>query len=86
MERLDGNAMAGIAFQLFGRDMTLATGVCQSCGQASRVAELHVYVTAGVVARCPACGAVLVRAVEGRDRTWMDLSGLAVLEIEDYVP
>ena len=64
-ERLDGNAIAGVAFELFGREMTLATGVCRSCGKASMLAELQVYVTAGFVGRCPGCEAVLLRIVEG---------------------
>jgi len=81
-ERLDGNAIAGVAFELFGREMTLTTGICGSCGKPSRVAELHVYLGAGFVGRCPACGAVLVRIVETPDRTWLDLGGLATLEIE----
>jgi hypothetical protein len=80
-EHLDGNAIAGVAFELFGREMTLATVVCRSCGKVSVVAELHVYVAAGFVARCPSCEAVLVRIVEGPDRTWMDLGGLATLEM-----
>ncbi len=79
--RLDGNAIAGVALELFGREMTLATGVCRSCGKASMIAELHVYVTAGFVGRCPACGAVVLRIVEGRGRTWLDLGGLATLEL-----
>lgn len=80
-ERLDGNALAGVAAGLFGREMTLAVGTCGSCRAVALVAELHVYVSAGVVARCPACGATLLRIVEGRDRTWLDLGGLATLEI-----
>ena len=80
-ERLDGNAIAGVGFELFGREMTLATGVCRSCGNVALVAELHVYIGAGFVARCPACEAVLLRIVEGRYRTWMDLGGLATLEM-----
>ena len=80
-QRLDGNAIAGVAYSLFGRELTVATGVCGTCGKASLVAELHVYVGAGTVARCPACGAVLLRVVEGPTRSWLDLSGLATLEI-----
>jgi Family of unknown function (DUF6510) len=81
-EHVDGNALAGIVAELFGREMTLATGICGSCRAESRVAELRVYVTAGFVARCPACGAVLVRIVETPARTWLDLSGLATLAID----
>jgi Family of unknown function (DUF6510) len=80
-ERLDGNAIAGVAFELFGREMTLTVGVCRSCGRALMLAELHVYVTAGFVGRCPDCEAVLLRIVEGQGRTWMDLGGLATLEM-----
>jgi Family of unknown function (DUF6510) len=80
-ERLDGNVLAGVAFELFGREVTLATGTCGTCGRSGPVAELHVYAGAGFVGRCPACGAVLIRIVEGRERTWLDLSGVATLEI-----
>ena len=80
-ERLDGNALAGIAGELFGREMTLAVGTCGSCRADSLLAELHVYVGAGFVGRCPACEAVLVRIVQGPNRSWLDLRGLAALEI-----
>jgi ribosomal protein S27E len=80
-ERLDGNAIAGVCAALFGRELTVATGVCGACGNAALVAELHVYVGAGYVARCPACGAVLLRIVEGPAQTWIDLGGLATLEL-----
>jgi hypothetical protein len=82
-ERLDGNAIAGITFELYGREMTMATGVCGSCGMRSVVAELHVYIGAGIVARCPACQAVLLRIVEGPEHTWLDTSGLATLVVEN---
>jgi hypothetical protein len=82
--RLDGNAVAGLLGELFGRELTLATGICGSCGASSLVAELHVYVRApGTVVRCRACEAVLIRVVQGPGRTWLDLSGLATLELRD---
>jgi hypothetical protein len=80
---LDGNAIAGLALEIFGREMTLANGVCGSCRAESVLAELHVYRRApGTVVRCPACGAVLMRVVEAPGRTWIDLSGFATLQIE----
>ena len=57
-------------------------GTCGNCGARSVVAELHVYMGAGIVARCPVCEAVLLRIVEGPDRTWFDSSGLATLVME----
>jgi len=81
--RLDGNAIAGLAMEIFGREMTLAAGVCGSCRTQSLLAELHVYRRApGTVVRCPACEAVLLRVVEAPGRMWVDLSGLATLELE----
>ncbi len=82
MERLDGNALGGTLYELFGVEMTVATGVCASCGAAEQVARLDVYVNApGAVARCPHCGSVVLRIVEGRGRVWIDLSGASCLEL-----
>jgi hypothetical protein len=82
MERLDGNAIGGLLWEIFGAEMTLATGVCGSCGTAAMVAELHVYVRApGITVRCPGCESVLMKIVEGPDRMWLDFGGLRTLEI-----
>jgi Family of unknown function (DUF6510) len=82
MEYVDGNAMAGTLRELFGVEMTVAVGVCAECGNTGEVATLHVYTRApGTVVRCPACECVLMRVVRGRDRIWLDLSGLRTLEV-----
>ena len=81
MERLDGNAVAGELMEIFGVEMTLATGVCASCGSAGAVGELHVYEGAGWVVRCPACGSVLVTLVRGTERRWIGTPGLRSLEV-----
>ena len=80
--RLDGNAVGGALSAVFGVELTTAVGVCGSCGTRGTVAELHAYVRApGFVVRCAACESVLIRIVEGPDRTWIDLSGLRTLEL-----
>lgn len=80
--RLDGNAIGGLLLELFAVEMTIATGVCASCGATAQVAELHVYVRApGTVARCPSCDAVQLCIVRAPGRTWINLGGLRVLEI-----
>ena len=80
--KLDGNAIAGELLELFGVEMTIATGVCAGCGAAEQVARLEVYVHApGTVVRCPHCEAVVMRIVRGRDRVWLDLSGTRSIEI-----
>jgi Family of unknown function (DUF6510) len=83
LERLDGNAIGGVLAEIFGREMTVAVGVCRSCGSTGQVAELHVYMRApGIVVRCPECESVLVKIVQSGRRTWLDLSGLRTLALE----
>jgi len=81
--RLDGNAIAGVLEQLFGREMTTASGRCAGCGAEREVGALFVYRGAGIVVRCPDCDAVLLRIVESRDRTWVDFRGLSTVELAD---
>lgn len=81
MERLDGNALGGMLYELFGVEMTMATSVCAGCGAHELVARLDVYMRApGAVARCPHCEAVMLRIVEGEGRVWIDLSGASAIE------
>ena len=53
MEPLDGNAIAGALYDVYGEDMTAAIGRCTVCGATGPLAELRVYTRApGMVARC----------------------------------
>lgn len=81
MIRLDGNSIGGALESVFGRDLTLALGVCGSCGAERHVGAMHVYRAAGIVVRCPDCEAVLMRVVESPQRTWIDLQGVASMQI-----
>jgi Family of unknown function (DUF6510) len=82
--RLDGNAIGGLLLELFGAELTDAPSVCASCGSREEVARLDVYLHApGVVVRCCHCDAVMIRIVQGRGRTWLDLSGTGCLELGD---
>lgn len=76
MTYVDGNAIGGLLSDVFGRDATDAFGRCRGCGAENFVGALHVYRAAGVVVRCPACHAVLMRFVEAREQVWVDLGGL----------
>ena len=87
MERLDGNAIGGVLAEIFGTEMTVAVGVCGSCGTTGQMAEMHVYVRApGIVARCPGCESVLVKIVQSERRTWLDFSGLRTMQIDAVPP
>jgi ribosomal protein L37E len=84
---LDGNAAAGTLGDLFAFDVTVAVSVCASCGDGRPVAELRAYMDApGLVLRCASCGAAQVRLVRSRDRAWLDLRGIRVLEIHGAAP
>jgi hypothetical protein len=81
MARLDGNAIAGTLFNVFGREMTMARGTCASCGSSAPLGELAVYLPApGVVARCYRCENLMMVIVEIRGIQCVDLSGVAALE------
>lgn len=81
MEALDGNAIAGQLFDVFGAEMTTTRGACANCGAISHVAEVEVYLQApGIVARCRSCRTVLMVLVTVRGVTCVDLSGLELLE------
>ena len=74
------NAIAGLLLEVFGAEMTTATGVCGSCGASGYVAELEVYLRApGTVVRCRSCRSVVMVLVTVRGITCVDRSGLAEL-------
>jgi hypothetical protein len=78
MDALDGNAIAGQLHDVFGSEMTTATGTCATCGSATVVAQLVVYLQApGTVVRCPVCGNIMMVFVRRREVTCVDLGGLA---------
>ena len=81
MEALDGNAIGGLLLDVFGAEMTTASGTCATCGTRSVVAEVMVYRRApGTVVRCRTCESVLMVFVERGDVVCVDLRALAALE------
>jgi hypothetical protein len=78
----DGNSMAGPLREVFAVDITTAVGRCAACGNTGPLAEGRVFGPApGLVLRCARCGQPLLRMVRGSGRTWLDLRGLACLEV-----
>jgi predicted RNA-binding Zn-ribbon protein involved in translation (DUF1610 family) len=81
-DALDGNAIGGLLLDVFGAEMTAATGTCASCGTSWPLAETVVYVHApGVVIRCRNCRALLMVIVGVQAMNCVDVSGLASLEL-----
>jgi hypothetical protein len=82
LRRVDGNALGGVLSEIFAADLTMATTTCAGCRGVAALAVLHVYLDApGAVARCPGCDAVQLRVVSNETHTWLDLTGIRVLEI-----
>ncbi|HEY2259699.1 MAG TPA: DUF6510 family protein [Solirubrobacteraceae bacterium] len=81
MQAVDGNAIAGDLFEIFGTDMTTARGACAHCGATMPIAELVVYLRApGAVARCRSCGGVVMVLVNVRDTIQLDHESFRLLD------
>lgn len=79
---LDANAVAGMLEQIFGADMTAADSVCAGCGRRGEIGTLLAYTNApGVVLRCPACSAVMLRMVETPRGTLVEAKGLGYVQV-----
>jgi hypothetical protein len=79
---LDANAVAGMLEQVFGADMTAADSQCAGCGREGEVGTLLAYTNApGVVLRCPACSAVMLRVVETPRGMLIEAKGLAYVRL-----
>jgi hypothetical protein len=78
MEALDGYAISGLLWEVFGAELTTATGTCAGCGATTQVAELAVYLEApGTVVRCRSCDNTLMVVVDVRGTKCVDLRGFA---------
>jgi hypothetical protein len=82
MEALDGNAIGGMLYHIFGCEMTMAQAECGRCGARGPVAECEVYLGGpGVVVRCRVCHTIVMVLVEVRGMMCVDLGGLRKLEL-----
>ena len=82
MEALDGNAIGGVLYEVFGDEMTIALAVCGHCGARGPLAECEVYLGGpGRVIRCRVCHSVVMVLVEVRGMVCVDRSGLSGLEV-----
>ena len=82
MVMLDGNAIAGQLYDVFGVEMTTVAGVCASCGARHQLGEQRVYLRGpGTIVRCRSCASIVAVLVEIRGRTCVDLRGLADIDL-----
>jgi predicted RNA-binding Zn-ribbon protein involved in translation (DUF1610 family) len=78
---LDGNAIAGLLWELLGAEVTAAPRGCQSCKAVNAIGAHRLYRGAGLVLRCPNCGDVALRLVEQRGSYAVDMRGAWQLEL-----
>lgn len=79
---LDGNALAGDLSTIFTPEMTGAKTTCAGCGSTSALAEGVAYADGpGTVLRCRVCHHVLMRLVRARDALWVELQGIAAIQV-----
>ena len=81
--RLDGNAAAGLLTEVVPFEMTMAQIRCAGCAAIGPVGTEMVYMDApGMVMRCVHCESVLMTRVHGDGRGWIEMRGVACLQIE----
>ena len=82
MAMLDGNAIAGELYDVFGAEMTTVAGSCASCGARHQLGEQRVYVRGpGTIVRCKSCTFIVLVLVEIRGYTCVDLQGFAEIDL-----
>ncbi|WP_164233679.1 DUF6510 family protein [Microbacterium hydrocarbonoxydans] len=82
MQHFDGNLLAGALADLLAFDATTARARCNGCGSVGEIATMIVFRSAaGTVARCAACGQVLLTIVQTGERTFVNFTGTGAIEI-----
>ena len=83
VNRLDGNAAAGLLAEFMPGEPSLALIVCGGCGAVGPVGALLAYgLEMGAVLRCAVCDTAVLRVgVTGR-RRWIDMRGAVSLCFE----
>ncbi len=79
---LDGNAVGGLLYDVFSREMTIAPAECATCGTESAMGKLLAFTQApGVVLRCPGCEAIVLRVVVTSSAIHLDARGAACITL-----
>lgn len=80
---LDGNAAAGILYEIFGAEMTAAPTECAHCGNKGEMGSLLAFTRGpGTVLCCSACEKVMIRIVQTPAGTYLDARGAVYVRID----
>jgi len=74
-EYVDGNAIGGLLEEILVAEPTTAERICQSCRARHPIGAHRGFRSAGVVLRCPSCGAVAARVAPLPGRHVVEFSG-----------
>lgn len=79
-QTVDGNAIAGILWDLFGADVTALIGTCGGCGSFAAIAEAVVELDRhAAIVRCRICTRTLFTVLRSPDGTSMRVGLLHAL-------
>jgi uncharacterized Zn finger protein len=79
---LDGNATAGLLYEIFGVEMTASPTECAHCGNQGEIGDLLAFTQGpGIILRCPACGNVTLRIVQTPEAIFLDARGAVYLRL-----
>lgn len=82
---LDGNALAGMLYDIFGAEMTSTPAECANCGNVAEMGALLAFTHApGMVLRCPTCESIVLRFVETPDAIYLDARGAVYLRMAKH--
>ncbi len=82
---LDGNAVAGKLYAIFGTEMTVTQAECVNCGNTSEIGAMLAFTQApGIVLRCPGCENIMLRIVETDDSYYLDARGVTFLRFHKH--
>lgn len=77
---VDGNAVAGMLWDVFGADVTAVIGVCASCGARARLAEAVVELDdVAAIVRCRGCTHTLFTVLRDGDGMRLVIGSLGEL-------
>jgi uncharacterized metal-binding protein len=83
VNRLDGNAAAGVLAEVFCNEPSTVVFVCAGCGAVGPIGTLLAYgLELGAILRCAVCDTAVVRIGAGGQQRWIDLRGAVSLRIE----
>jgi Family of unknown function (DUF6510) len=79
---LDGNATAGLLYEIFGVEMTAEPTECANCGREAEMGTLLAFTHGpGVVLRCSGCESVVLRIIQTPDAIYLDARGAVYLKL-----